>query len=486
MFFQRPNYFPKQLFFRFLIQQILGVVPALLLAALAVRLYLEAKLSNLQTVESVVNAYDRAFLFLALVMAVSISGLSLWTGYRLVLPLGRILVKARSILRRDYAPEGRTEEHAETAVDMGEWSDLESTLHRIGRDMEKKDLSLSREREEIETIISAISEAVVAVDLKGNLLFYNSQFVVLFGDKHRMEGRLSDFFRNPDVLSAFRQTLKSGANFSANTQLRLKGDIHLRHFALSVAPLKLLNDEIYGAVGVFHDVSELKRMDQVRIDFVANVSHELRTPLTSIKGYAQVLRDEFPTGHNSQKFLDTIERNTDRLIALVEDLLTISSLESGSDLQREDINPAPLTERVISQLENQKNQKEQNLSVEMGSKRIFADPKRLEQVLYNLLENAIKYVPAKGNIRVIWESDALETRLRVADDGPGIPVEQHNRIFERFYRVDSARTREQGGTGLGLAIVKHIVQRHGGKVKVSGGLGLGTEFICSFPNEKVH
>jgi two-component system phosphate regulon sensor histidine kinase PhoR len=481
VFFKRPQFFPKQLFIRFVIQQVLGVVPALVLAALGARLYLAERLSNLSSVHDVVQAYDRAFVFLAFVMAVAVSSISLWTGYRLVLPLGRILVKARSILKREYSFSRPDHDPSHAEDEQGEWSDLESAIHRIGRDMQKKDQTLSREREELEAILSAISEAVVAVDRQGNLLFYNSQFVVLFGDLHRRQMRLSDFFRNPDVLEAFRKTLRDGTPVTSSTQLRLKHEAMFRHFSLSVAPLKMEGGSLYGAVGIFHDVSDLKRMDQVRIDFVANVSHELRTPLTSIKGYAQTLKEDFPEESTARRFLATIERNTDRLIALVQDLLSLSALESGTDIEKEEIDLEDLCHRVATQVEPLRAEKRHELSFRTEAPTLYADPKRIEQVLFNLVENAIKYVPPGGHIDVKWAEGPGEVRLHVKDDGPGIPVEHHARVFERFYRVDSARTREQGGTGLGLAIVKHIVQRHGGRVRVQGGLGLGTEFICSFP-----
>lgn len=477
MFFQRPQYFPKQLFLRFLRQQILGVVPALIAVALITRVYLGSRLSNFHSTEEVVAAYDRAFLFLALVMAISITGISLYTGYRLVLPLGRMLVKARGILKRDYAQPAKEELTGDDG--QGEWSDLETTLHRIGKDMHKKEQTLSREREQIEAIISAISEAVVAVDRHGNLLFYNSQFAVLFDDLHRRQSRLSDFFRNPDVLETFRHTLKSGEPSSVNTRLRIKGELATRHFSLSVSTLKTESGDIYGAVGVFHDVTELKRMDQVRIDFVANVSHELRTPLTSIKGYAQTVKEDVPA--TSRKYIETIERNTDRLIALVTDLLSISALESGAELERKEIDLEELTGRVATELEPKLEAKQQKLIVNVETPVLWADANRLEQVIFNLLENGIKYVPAAGEIRVRWYRDGHDIVLSVKDNGPGIPVEHHTRIFERFYRVDSARAREQGGTGLGLSIVKHIVQRHGGRVKVQGGIGQGSEFLCFFP-----
>ncbi|RZA02184.1 MAG: PAS domain-containing protein, partial [Proteobacteria bacterium] len=451
MFFKKPAFFPKQLFLRFVIQQVLGVVPALVIAALVVRLYLAERLTNLSSVEEVVHAYDRAFLFLALVMAVTVSSISVYTGYRLVLPLGRILVKARAILKREYSFSRAGEDKSHADDEQGEWSDLESAIHRIGRDMQKKDQTLSREREELEAILSAISEAVVAVDRQGNLLFYNSQFVVLFGDLHRRQMRLSDFFRNPDVLEAFRNTLREGEPRTAATQLRLKREAMFRHFSLSVAPLKMEDGTLYGAVGIFHDVSELKRMDQVRIDFVANVSHELRTPLTSIKGYAQTLKEDFPEEGTSRKYLATIERNTDRLIALVQDLLSLSALESGTEIEKEEIDLEELYQRIATQLEPLRAEKRHELTFRQEVPTLFADPKRLEQVLFNLMENAIKYVPPGGRIEVLWADGPGEVRLHVRDDGPGIPVEHHSRVFERFYRVDSARTREQGGTGLGLA-----------------------------------
>lgn len=483
MFFQRPQFFPKQLFLRFVGQQVLGIVPFFLLVAFLTRLYLGEKLPQLKTTTEVIEAYDRAFLFLAVGIIAAVTGISIWTGYRLIFPLGRILIKARAILKREYS--FRVEDDKNPDPDeQGEWSDLESAIHRIGRDMQRKDQTLSREREEIEAILSAISEAVVAVDLQGNLLFYNSQFVVLFGELHRRQSRLSDFFRNPDVLDAFRSTLKDGAPLSVATQLRLKHESVFRHFSLSVAPLKMEDGARYGAVGVFHDVSDLRRMDQVRIDFVANVSHELRTPLTSIKGYAQTLKYDIPEGNPGYKYLDTIERNTDRLIALTTDLLSLSSLESGGDIEKENIDLQELSDRIALQLEPQREAKNHKLTVNVETPELYADPKRIEQVTFNLLENALKYVPAGGNIHLRWEAGANEIRLRVKDNGPGIPVEHHARIFERFYRVDSARNRDQGGTGLGLAIVKHIVQRHGGQVKVQGGLGRGTEFICSFPIER--
>jgi two-component system phosphate regulon sensor histidine kinase PhoR len=476
MQFLRPH-FPRQLFRRFLLQQLLGVLPVILLAALITRVYLSKKLSTMQSVPEITAAYDQAFLFLTGIMAISTLTISLWTGYRTVLPLGRILIKARKILKRDHQP--RRETGAED-----EWSHLESTIQRIGRDLENKERSLSREREEIEAIMSAITEAVVAVDTEGNVLFYNSRFAMLFGDLGQKSHRLSDFLRNPDVLESMRETLANGSPHTLETQLRTRGETVAQHFSLSLAPLRTRAKLIYGVVGVFHDVSELKRLDQVRIDFVANVSHELSTPLTSIKGYAETLRLDLKENEQASKAAATIERNADRLIELVRDLLSLSTLESGKELTREEIDLAELTDLVVHHLESINAKKQHTIQLHVDTPVLYADRKRIEQILFNLIENAIKYVPEGGKISVFWEAGENEIRLRVLDNGPGIAPDQQARIFERFYRIDTARTREQGGTGLGLSIVKHIMQRHGGKVRLQSVSPHGTEFICSFPSEK--
>lgn len=476
----RSRYFPKQLFLRFVGFQLLSLLTTLLVAAVAARAYVHEHLGDVATVTDATALFDRTMVTLASFAALAITGISFWSGYRFLLPLARILVKARSIQRREQLRD-------EDAIDEpSEWSDLETTLHKIGREMQSRDQSLSRERGQVETVMSALSEAVAAVDMTGTMLFYNSQFAVLFGPGRQIDARLSDFIRSPEVLEAFRETLKDGLARQISLQLRLKGEAIPRHFSLSVAPLRQEDDELYGAIGVFHDLTELRRMDQVRIDFVANVSHELRTPLTAIKGYAQTLKEDAPSEGTSRKFLETIERNTDRLIALVHDLLNLSSLESGAEIEREQIQLADLTNRVVNQLDNLRAAKKHEIRVHVNAPTLYADPKRVEQVLFNLVENAIKYVPAGGHVDVSWQpSETGGTQLIVTDDGPGIPPEHHGRVFERFYRVDSGRSRDQGGTGLGLAIVKHILQRHGGKVSVQAGEGgRGSRFVCEFPAER--
>jgi len=485
---QQIRYFPKQLFLRFVGGQLLLALPILLLASLASRFYLAKKIGSITNVEEILPAVNYAFLFLVSIVLLLFIGVSLWMGYRLILPLGRVIAKTRAILRKDYKrTEDIESELFSDNLEAGEWYQLESALNRIQSDMHLQDTSLARDREEIEAIISALSDAVIAVDKSGNILFYNSQFAVLFADRdfQKKATRLGELFRNPDVLAAFQQAIKMGKNIQTNTQLTIKNESTARHFSLSVAPIHQGTSDIYGVVGVFHDVTELKRIDEIRIDFVANVSHELRTPLTSIKGYTQTLKYDIADNNLeiAEKHIEIITRNVDRLIALVSDLLNLSSLESGgSSLELSSIDLKELTERVLLSLEEKRAEKEQNITSRFSANTLEADSRRVEQVMYNLVENAIKYAPKGKTIEIIWEKlNEKEICLHVLDDGPGIPPEHHPRLFERFYRVDKARTRDAGGTGLGLAIVKHIMQRHGGNIRVQGAIGKGTEFICTFP-----
>lgn len=227
----------------------------------------------------------------------------------------------------------------------------------------------------------------------------------------------------------------------------------------------------------------LKRAEKMRIDFVANVSHELRTPLTAIKGYTETLIQDLEEGRPAEPdFLRIILKNSNRLLALIDDLLDLSSIESGADeLHRVEVDTEDATSHVIERLANIARAKQSKLETEFQCAQVFADPKRIEQVLTNLAENAIKYSPPGSTIRIIWNSAPGGVQLTVADNGPGIPAHQLDRLFERFYRLDKGRSREMGGTGLGLSIVKHIMQRHQGTVSVESALGQGTQFRCWFP-----
>ena len=345
--------------------------------------------------------------------------------------------------------------------------------------------TLTIEKEEQAILMSAISDAILAVDLEGAPLFYNTRFALLVENQElRNQKRLWELFKDQEILGAFQDALQHG-KASAIKAIPFDLPSDKRFFSVAISPLRKTEDTIYGAVGIFHDVTELKRAEQMRIDFVANVSHELRTPLTAIKGYVDTLHLDAQEGKSiAPEFLEIITRNTHRLMNLINDLLDLSSLESKDTLQKTEIPLDELTHRVVKQMSQGFESKSQEVVVEINTPTLIADPTRLEQVLVNLLDNANKYTPAGGKISLEWEkSDSDQVLLRVKDSGPGIPVEHHPRLFERFYRVDKARSREQGGTGLGLAIVKHIMQRHEGSVWIESSPGKGSTFICQFPSD---
>lgn len=342
------------------------------------------------------------------------------------------------------------------------------------------------QRDELATLVAGISDAILAIDLDESPLFYNTQFAVLVGPEKIKQGRvkLLELIRDPDILHAFRFSIAEGKIFQLKAVPMIQRD-RKKYFSLSVSPLRRPDRSVYGAVGMFHDVTELKTAEQMRTDFVANVSHELRTPLTAIKGYTDTLIADMELGQPIEKsFLDVISRNVDRLMLLIRDLLDLSTMDSSTDhLIKEKISTEELTSRIVSQMQGTFQAKNQTVETSFGTSFVLADLKRVEQVVVNLLDNASKYSPPGGKIRILWEDEQGDVLLRIEDTGPGIAAEHHDRLFERFYRVDKGRSRDTGGTGLGLAIVKHIMQRHGGAVWVQSEMGKGARFTCQFPNE---
>lgn len=419
--------------------------------------------------------------FVVLALAALFIPVSWLFARRLVLPLGVLLSKARNPIH-ELSIQDLSRDEPE------EWGELERALDRMRTDLTQKTEALIKEQEELSTLMSAISDAILAIDIEGKPLFFNSRFALLFMDREMQNRRwqLSEVFRAPGVLEAYRKVNQEGVAQKVEMPLNVQGDQTARYFSLSVAPLVRKSGSVYGSVGIFHDVTQLKRAEAIRIEFVANVSHELRTPLTAIKGYADTLRSDISANRFEMvgKFVDVISRNTDRLMQLIEDLLNLSSLESADSMNSQPksvVETGELTERVLSELEKRASDRCQRLEWTTSAPTVMGQASEIEQILVNLVENAIKYSPSQGKIRVEWSRAEKGVELSVSDNGPGIPREHHARLFERFYRIDKARSRELGGTGLGLAIVKHIMQRHGGSVRVESEPEKGSTFRCFFP-----
>jgi two-component system phosphate regulon sensor histidine kinase PhoR len=330
-------------------------------------------------------------------------------------------------------------------------------------------------------LIENMGEGVLLLDRDGRVELFNRAFAQMFQVRDDLRGRpVLEALRSHELDEVVRRTRETGQVLGAELELR------------SPEPHSLqINAALHGAgaargmILVFHDLTRLRRLENLRKEFVANVSHELRTPLSLIKGYAETLLDHPPhDSEQARRFLQIIVRHADRLTYLIEDLLTLSSLESGTAL----LNPTTvalrgLVARAFEDLAARATERGVTLVNETPEDlEAYADADRVLQVLFNLLDNAIKYGRPQGRVVVggrVTPEDRVEMWVR--DDGPGLPREALGRVFERFYRVDRNRSREQGGTGLGLAIVKHIVQSHGGEVRVESEPGQGATFYFTLP-----
>lgn len=329
--------------------------------------------------------------------------------------------------------------------------------------------------------MEAFPEPVWILDSSLRPLHWNEALVQLSRKESLSEEELRGlsvhaWFREPIVHAALEQGLLA----SKRVELEADG----KHFALSCSPYRA-EGKVAGVIAVFHEVTLLKRAEQARVDLVVNVSHELRTPLTAIKGFVDTLKQDLESGRweGAFEYVSVISRNADRLMALIQDLLLLSRLESGADtLSSEALSTRELTDKALVGLRPIQEKLGHRVEVQVDARTVRGDPLRIEQVLVNLVGNALRYAPASsGPIRVIWREEPESVVLEVVDQGPGIPAELQPRIFERFYRGDEGRSRDMGGTGLGLAIVKHILMRHGGTVELESAAGRGSRFICKFP-----
>lgn len=363
---------------------------------------------------------------------------------------------------------------------------LAKSLAEETRLRESLELEALRRETHQQALINSMFEGFLLVDAEGRIQAVNDSLLRLFHLKPNLTGKT--------LMEGFRLSELCDLNQRVAKELRVRGiEIELRGLeqrTIEVNASALLNqqNQQHGTIFTFHDTTRLKNLENTRREFVANVSHELRTPLTLIKGFVETLLDGAKNDPViATRFLQTIDKHTDRLTFLIEDLLTISKLESAPIL----LNLGALVifhsvDQVFDDLQSKAMDRRMTL-VNVVDKHLecWADDDRLQQVLFNLVDNAIKYGRPEGKVTVsaqIMQEKFLD--VSVADDGPGIPAEAKERVFERFYRVDKARSRDQGGTGLGLSIVKHIVLSHGGEVWVDSQVGQGSAFHFTLPLAK--
>ncbi|RYZ89226.1 MAG: PAS domain-containing protein, partial [Proteobacteria bacterium] len=349
-----------------------------------------------------------------------IAGLIAWKFSR---PLHKIILKAFRIASKKFETANEEEEDL-LYEELGEYAQMENALNRIHRKIKKRREQLQREREETQAFMSAVQDGLISVNTDMRVLYFNSQFATHFLDSSQMTQPLllENIFRQPEIHEGFLRALKEGRTFRVGVKLETRLEVQPRYFSVSVNPLrKNKSQEVYGAIGIFHDVTELKKAELVRIEFVGNASHELRTPLTSIKGYVDTLKADIASGHYEQapRFVDVISRNVERLTELVTDLLSISALESNPEFNFEEVIPLQVSEHIIAELAPIVREKNQTIMV-TGAEQVSsfqADLRKVEQVLRNLVSNAVKYIPAGKTVKIRWEQGSNEELiLRVIDD----------------------------------------------------------------------
>ena len=334
-----------------------------------------------------------------------------------------------------------------------------------------------------QALFNSMIEGVLLLDTDGRVQLVNESLRKGFGLAAETRGQtIMEAFRWHELAALSERLQREKIISELELEMQRAGR---RFWQISAA---LVSDRPGGPLGqlfVFHDVTRLKELESIRKEFVGNVSHELRTPLSLIKGFAQTLLDGAKDDpEQAGRFLQKIDKHSDRLLFLIEDLLAISRLESGQiALNLQLVNLRDMAQRVLDDLGARATARKTALVNQIPEKlAVRADADRLQQVFFNLTENAIKYGRSEGRVTLdARETEGQKIEVRVADDGPGIPPEAIGRVFERFYRVDRARSRESGGTGLGLAIVKHIVQAHGGEAWVKSEFGKGASFHFTLP-----
>ncbi|HTD22827.1 MAG TPA: ATP-binding protein [Terriglobales bacterium] len=394
--------------------------------------------------------------------------------------LRRVVLFAEQIAAGDLSARVAEFSHDEIAQ-------VGSSLDRTARKLEESFSALERSRSELETLLNSIQDAVIAVSSGRHTQWVNGAMVRLVGRNVRPGSPLTDVLRDPAALRAIEESISSRQVRSARAVSISPG----RMYSVTAAPMSG-----GGAVAVLHDMTEIERVEKTRRDFIANVSHELRTPLTSVQGYTETLLDAVPQSEvRTREFLEVIRKNADRMARLTNDLLTLARVESGEQkMEFQPVEARALLEDALTNFHDLTQGINFHVDLEnCPAVVVAADRHAILQVFSNLIENAVKYAHSGSEVKIGARETPDGAEFYVRDFGPGIASEHLPRIFERFYRVDKARSKETGGTGLGLAIVKHIILNHGGSVRVESQLNRGSTFFFGLlrsaeelPAEEIH
>ena len=403
--------------------------------------------------------------------------LAWWLTRRIVLPLQELTSRADKIAAGDYGQKV----YIDRKDELGQ---LASTFNNMSTQLAAQFAQLDEDRQQLRAVLSSMVEGVIAIDSEQSILFANDRAgnMLEFTTKTAAGRKLWEVVRQYSVQELVQATMLA-TNGDAN---RLEfTDATGKSLMLHIAQLP--GEPTRGAVLVFHDTTELRRLEHLRQDFVANVSHELKTPLSVITACVETLMEGgLDDVEHRGRFMERIHEQTARLHTLILDLLSLARIESGEQHWAfEELTIADSAEACVERHHARTQSKKQSLVLETPASepnlQAWADEEALSEILDNLVDNAVKYTPEGGTIRLRWWSEAGYCIIEVQDTGIGIPEHDLPRVFERFYRVDKARSRELGGTGLGLSIVKHLVQAMQGTIRARSELGKGTTFSIRLP-----
>jgi two-component system, OmpR family, phosphate regulon sensor histidine kinase PhoR len=433
----------------------------------------------LHRLDEALFAFRKRLWAISLLILATAGGISLLFFRAISGRIGRLKEFSRRVAEGDFRP---------LAIDFSkdELSELANTLNQTASKLDNTIRTLTEERNQSAAILASMDEGVAVIGCDQRVIYCNRSFCRAVDVPHASwAGRpVMELMRHSDLFAYIQKALTGDETVRGEIVI---GSIRTRSFDVTAAPVRS-EGSIAGAVIVLHDISEIRRLERARRDFIANISHEFKTPLTAIQGFAEtLLGGALEDRENRRRFLEIIREHALRLGRLTEDLLKLAQIEAGQ-LQRE-IRPVAVSEIIEPCMETARVKAEQKkllLEAEYADDLplLQGDLQAFQEILNNLLDNALRYTAAGGRIRVKAAVEGSEMMLSVSDTGIGIPKADQSRIFERFYRTDAARTRESGGTGLGLSIVKHLAEAFGGWIKVESEVGKGSVFCIYLPIER--
>lgn len=402
-------------------------------------------------------------------------------------PLLNITQIAQNFARGNFARKA-------DIVSSDEMGDLADAINTMGAELQSRMQIILDDKNKLDAIMANMHDAIITTDLQERIILINNAAKTMFGISQVSLNKdyLWEKIRNEKLCTLVREIVQSSTRIEDKTQAIRTSEIEIpspekKLLQTHLSPIQI-DKNTHGILLVFHDITELRKLENTRREFVANVSHELRTPLASIKGYVETLLGNNSLRHeDTQEFLSIIMKHSQKLDNLIKDILELSRLDSHDlTIELHNLDIQPCIENIFSHYSEHCAGKNQTLELDIPHRipTIETNEYLLRQLLTNLLDNAIKYTPKGGRIGLKIEPVNKSVRFEISDTGIGIPQEHIPRIFERFYRVDPARSREMGGTGLGLSIVKHIVHLHHGSIKVESTVNVGSKFIITIPRQQ--